>query len=89
MNLHDQARAAVKAARDFAPAGEHYTEVEVATLTQLCRDAYVACQAAGTSIGAIRLELYCEEREEHRQELERICAEFRAAALARAGRETR
>ena len=83
----EQARAAVKAARDFEPAGEHCTAEEVETLNQLCRDAYLACQAAGTSIGAVRVALYREEREEHRTKLQRICDEFKAAALARAGKE--
>jgi hypothetical protein len=85
----EQARAAVKAARDFEPAGERCTAEEVETLNRLCRDAYLACQAAGTSIGAMRVELYREEREEHRAKLQRICDEFRAAALARAGKEAR
>ena len=79
----EQARAAVKAARDFEPAGERCTAEEVETLNRLCRDAYLACQAAGTSIGAMRLELYREERQQHQQRLEAICREFKAAALAR------
>jgi hypothetical protein len=83
----EQARAAVKAARDFEPAGEHCTAEEVETLNRLCRDAYLACQAAGTSIGALRVALYREEREEHRKKLEAICADFKAAALARMGKE--
>jgi NADPH-dependent 7-cyano-7-deazaguanine reductase QueF len=83
----EQARAAVKAARDFEPAGERCTAEEVETLNRLCRDAYLACQAAGTSIGALRVALYREEREEHRKKLEAICAEFKAAALARTGKE--
>ena len=83
--LLQQARAAVKAARDFGPAdGEHYSAAEVETLNRLCRDAYLGCQAAGTSIGAMRLELYREERQQHQQRLQAICAEFKAAALARA-----
>ena len=86
MTLLEQAKLAVKAARDFGPAtGERYTEAEVAALNQLCKQAYLACEAAGTSIGAVRLELYRAEREEHRLKLERICAEFKAAALAQAG----
>ena len=84
MTLLEQARLAVKAARDFGPAnGEHYTEAELSTLNRLCRDAYLACQAAGTSIGALRVALYREERQEHQRKLEAICAEFRSAALAR------
>jgi hypothetical protein len=83
--LIEQARAAVKAARDFEPAGKHYTADEVETLNRLCKEAYLACHAAGVTIGQMRLELYRLEREEHRQELERICAEFKAAALAQGG----
>ena len=87
MTPMEQARAAVKAARDFEPAGERCTAEEVETLNRLCRDAYLACQAAGTSIGALRVALYREEREEHRKKLEAICADFKAAALARVGKE--
>jgi hypothetical protein len=83
MSVLEQARAAVKAARDFEPAnGEHYTADEVEQLNRLCRDAFLACRDAGTSIGAMRLLLFREEREAHRQKLEAICAEFKAAALA-------
>ena len=83
--LLQQARAAVKAARDFEPAGERCTAEEVETVNRLCRDAYLACQAAGTTIASERLALYQEERKAHRQKLEAICAEFKAAALARKG----
>ena len=83
--LLQQARAAVKAARDFGPAdGEHYSAAEVETLNRLCRDAYLACQAAGVTIGQMRMVLFREERQQHQQRLEAICAEFKAAALARA-----
>jgi hypothetical protein len=34
----------------------------------------------------MRLALYQEEREEHRAKLERICAEFKTAALEQSGR---
>ena len=85
--LLQQARAAVKAARDFGPAdGEHYSAAEIETLDRLCRDAYLACQAAGVTIGQIRVVLFREESEEHRAKLERICAEFKAAALSQAER---
>ena len=84
--LLQQTRAAVKAARDFEPAGEHYSAAEVETLNRLCRDAYLACQAAGVTIGQIRVVLFREESEEHRAKLERICAEFKAAALSQAER---
>jgi hypothetical protein len=82
-----KARAAVKAARDFEPMGEHCSPAEVETLNQLCKQAFLACRDAGTSIGAVRVELYREEREEHRAKLQRICDEFKAAALVRAGKE--
>ena len=85
MTPMEQARAAVKAARDFEPAGEYCTAEEVEILNRLCRDAYLACQTVGVTIGQMRLELYREEREEHRRKLEAICAEFRPAALARKG----
>ena len=85
--LLQQARAAVKAARDFEPAGEHYSAAEVETLNRLCRDAYLACQAAGTSIAAMRLAIYREEREGHLAKLQAICDEFKAAAQA--GKEAR
>jgi hypothetical protein len=87
MTLMEQAREAVKASRDFAPAdGQHYNPAEVEQLNRLCRDAYLACKAANVTIGQVRLELYREEREAHRAKLERICTEFKAAALAQAGR---
>jgi hypothetical protein len=87
MTLMEQAREAVKASRDFAPAdGQHYGPEEVETLNQLCRDAYLACKAAGVTIGQVRLELYREERETHRAKLQAICDEFKAAALEQAGK---
>jgi hypothetical protein len=90
MTLMEQAREAVKASRDFAPAdGQHYNPVEVEQLNRLCRDAYLACKAAGVTIGQVRLALHQEERAEHRAKLERICAEFKTAASARAGKEAR
>ena len=82
----EQAKEAVRLSRDFEPAnGGRYTAEEVETLGRLCRDAYLACQVAGVTIGQMRLELYREEREEHRAKLEAICAEFKAAALAQGG----
>jgi hypothetical protein len=89
-SLLEQARAAVKAARDFEPAdSERYTEAEVEELGRRCRDAYLACRDAGTSIGAVRLALYREEREEHRAKLQAICDEFRTAVLEQAGKGAR
>jgi len=85
MTLMEQARAAVKATRDFEPAGERCTGAEVAILNRLCRDAYLACQAAGVAIAAMRVALYRQEREEHRAKLEAIRTDFIAAALAKRG----
>ena len=84
MTLLEQAREAVRASRDFAPKdGKHYDAAEVETLYRLCAEAVRACEAAGTTISQMRLELYREEREEHRTKLQAICDEFKAAALAR------
>ena len=84
--LLEQAKEAVRKSRDFTPQnGEHYTAEEVEQLNRLCRDAYLACQAAGVTIGQMRLELYREEREEHRAKLQQICDAFKAAALAQGG----
>ena len=86
--LLQKARAAVKAARDFEPAGEHFTPAESETMTRLCRDAYLACKDVGVTVGQMRLALCQKERAAHRAKLEAICTEFKAAALARAGKET-
>ena len=87
MTLLEQAREAVRASRNFEPAnGEHFAAAETETLRCLCRDAYLACQAAGVTFGQMRVALYREEREEHRRKLEAICSEFKSAALAEAGR---
>jgi hypothetical protein len=85
--LLEQAKEAVRKSRDFEPAnGEHYTAAEVEQLNRLCRDAYLACQAAGVTIGQMRLLLCREERDAHRAQLQAICDEFRTAAFERAGR---
>ena len=82
--LLQKAKLATKAARDFGPAnGGRFTPAESETLGRLCRDAYLACKAARTTIGAMRLALFQGERAEHQAKLERICAEFKAAAMAR------
>ena len=87
--LLEQAKEAVRKSRDFAPQnGERYTAEEVEQLNRLCRDAYLSCRAAGVTIGQVRLELYREEREEHRLKLERICAESKAAALEQVERRS-
>ena len=79
-DLLQKAKLAVKAARDFGPAnGAHYTEAEVSFLNELCKQAFLACRDAHTSIGAMRLALY---RQERQQRLEAICREFKTAALA-------
>ena len=62
MTLLEQAREAVRASRNFEPAnGERFTPAESETLGRLCRDAYLACEAAGTTIAAERLKLWQEE----------------------------
>ena len=72
MTLLEQAREAVRASRDFAPSnGEHYSAEEVETLNRLCRDAYLACEAAGTTIAEMRRQLCDEERKAFRAALER------------------
>jgi hypothetical protein len=84
MTLLEQAKEAVRRSRDFVPSnGRHYSAPEVETLYRLCAEAVKACEAAGTTISQMRLELYREEREEHRAKLQAICDEFKAAALAR------
>jgi hypothetical protein len=70
MNLPEQAREAVRLSRDFAPAnGRRFTPAESETLGRLCRDAYLACQAAGVSISEMRLELWREEQAAYRAAL--------------------
>ena len=70
--LLQKAKLATKAARDFGPAnGERFTPAESETLGRLCRDAYLACKRAGTSIAAERLKLWQEERQAYRAALER------------------
>jgi hypothetical protein len=72
MTLLEQAREAVRASRNFEPAnGEHFTPAESETLRRLCRDAYLACEAAGTTIAAERLKLWQEERQAYRAALTR------------------
>jgi hypothetical protein len=70
--LLERAKAAVKASRDFEPANaEHYSPEEVEILNRLCRDAYLTCEAAGTSIAEMRRQLWQEEREAFRAALQR------------------
>ena len=67
MTLLEQAREAVRASRTFEPANSgHFTPAETETLRRLCRDAYLACEAAGTTIAAERLKLWQEERQAYR-----------------------
>ena len=70
--LLQKAKLATKAARDFGPSGgERFTPAESETLGRLCRDAYLACKRAGTSIAAERLKLWQEERQAYRAALMR------------------
>ena len=68
--LLEQAKEAVRKSRDFAPSnGEHFTAAECETLGRLRRDAYLACEAAGTTIAAERRQLWEEERQAFRAAL--------------------
>jgi len=70
MTPMEQAREAVRASRNFEPAnGERFTPAESETLRRLCRDAYLACEAAGTTIAAERLKRWQEERQAYRAAL--------------------
>jgi len=72
MTLLEQAREAVRASRNFEPAnGERFTPAESETLRRLCRDAYLACEAAGTTIAEMRRQLWEEERQAYRAALMR------------------
>jgi hypothetical protein len=54
----------------FAPAdGQHYDAAEVEQLNRLCRAAYLACEAAGTTIAEMRRQLGEEERQAYRAAL--------------------
>jgi hypothetical protein len=70
MTLLEEARQAVRASRNFEPAnGERFTSAESETLGRLCRDAYLACEAAGTTNSAERFKLWQEERQTFRAAL--------------------
>ena len=70
--LLEQAKEAVRKSRDFAPAnGEHYSPEEAEMLNRLCRDAYLACEAAGTTIAEMRRQLWEEERKAFRATLKK------------------
>ena len=74
MNLLEQAKEAVRKSRDFAPAdGWRFNASEVEGLNRLCKEAYLACKAAGVTISQMRLELWREEREAYRASLEALC----------------
>ena len=74
MNLLEQAKEAVRKSRDFAPAdGRRFNASEVEELNRLCKEAYLACKAAGVTISQMRLELWREEREAYRASLEALC----------------
>ena len=74
MNLLEQAKEAVRKSRDFAPAdGRRFHASQVEELNRLCKEAYLACKAAGVTISQMRLELWREEREAYRASLEALC----------------
>ena len=75
MNLLEQAKEAVRKSRDFTPRdGRHYSPAELQELRRLCRDAFLACQSANTTIAELRLELWREEQAAYRANLEALCA---------------
>jgi hypothetical protein len=70
----EQAKEAVRKSRDFAPAdGRRLNEAEAQELYRLCRDAYLACQAAGTTIAEMRRQLWAEEMAAYRANLTALC----------------
>ena len=72
MTLLEQAKEAVRKSRDFMPAdGNHYRRDELDQLGRLCAEAVKACEAAGTTIAEMRLELWREERQAYRAALRR------------------
>jgi hypothetical protein len=74
MSLLEHAKQAVRKGRDFAPAdGRSSNASEVEELNRLCKEAYLACKAAGVTISQMRLELWREEREAYRASLEALC----------------
>lgn len=74
MTLLEQAKEAVRLSRDFAPKdGRKFDPAEVQELTRLCKEAYLACLAAGVTISEMRLLLWQEEREAYRASLEALC----------------
>ena len=49
----------LSASRDLAPKdAKHFTAAESETLGRLCRDAYLACEAARTTIAEMRRRLW-------------------------------
>jgi hypothetical protein len=74
MNLLEQAKEAVRKSRDLAPAdGRRFNGSEVEELNRLCKEAYLACKAAGVTISQMRLELWREECEAYRASLKAPC----------------
>jgi hypothetical protein len=70
--LLEQAREAVRKSRDFAPKdGRKFDPAELDELVRLCAEAVKACDRAGTTIAAMRLLLWQEEREAYRAALMR------------------
>jgi hypothetical protein len=75
MTLLEQAQHAVRLSRDFTPKDSRkFDPAEVQELTRLCKEAYLACKAAGVTISDMRLELYRQEREAFRAELAKAYA---------------
>jgi hypothetical protein len=71
--LRQQALEATRASRDFAPKdGRRFSPAELDELGCRCKAAVIACDAAGTTIAQMRLELWQKEREEFRVNLEAL-----------------
>ena len=68
--LLEQAKHAVRLSRDFCPKdSRRFTPAESEELCRLCKEAFLACQRANTTISEMRLQLWAEEREAHRKNL--------------------
>ena len=70
--LLEQAKEAVRLSRDFCPKdGRRFTPAESEELCRLCKEAFLACQRAGTTISEMRRQLWQEERQAYRAALMR------------------
>jgi hypothetical protein len=66
----EQAKEAVRLSRDHTPkGGRRFNPAELDELGRLCKEAFFACQNANTTISAMRLLLWQEERQAFRAAL--------------------